>query len=358
MNIQFNIPKNVAKENPAFLLKGRNALSKKILTTKAIDLQGQGTYRVDDSLLEINNIRKNLHRQLMGDGKASPKTLEQLHSEIREKYVGKEYEKYVVALSLVQQDFDTVELPMLIREEAPHHAPCESPDAWRKGISQAEMDFWGRGFKGSNIDVHYLNPNFGNAVVQNRYDNGLILDFMVGIKDEFWNNGIESGLALFEKIHTDLLTKFQGSAEELNARIEALERGFMKAVNNFAEMSAAIIMIASPRYIPPNDGIALTRKQIATNERFEREAAKLTTHIQNMFRSALAFFRATGSFAGFLDSEAANQEGLMSLRDVGFVPLAILENGGKDSVIQENVAFITGLSFFGKDYLQMFYQIA
>jgi hypothetical protein len=196
------------------------------------------------------------------------------------------------------------------------------------------------------------------VVESNQHGNGLILRFAWAISDEFINKGIESGFALYERIHTDLLTRFQGSAEELTARLEALERGFLKGADEFAEISAAILMVASPHYTPQSDVCTLTDLQTTVNARIENEAAKLTSHIQNMFRNALAFHKATGSFTGFLDSAEANQEGKMSLRDVELAPRAILSEGGRNGAAHENVSNISGLSSAGRDFLQRFYKIA
>jgi len=351
MKVQLNTPINEGSERRG-IPRGENTISRRMRNTNTVGAQRQSAYKVDDSVLEINEIRKTLYCQLTSGDKT--KTLEQLHSEICENYAGGKYEKYIAALILVQQDL--ADLNALNRSNAPSPEPS---DAWRKGIPPSEFDLWSDSSAERRARYfHYLNPYTHNAIESNQHGNGLILEFSGRISREFWNNGIESGLAMFERIHTNLTTRFQGSEEELKARLEALERGFLKAVDSFAETSAAILMIASYHYTPLSNDFELTAKQAAANDRIAREAARLTEHIQNMFRAALALFRATGSFAGALDSLESNQAGMMSLRDVEIAPRAVLGRAGHDPMTHRNVSDISGLSSSGRAFLQRFYMLS
>ncbi|MCL2223845.1 MAG: hypothetical protein FWB96_02630 [Defluviitaleaceae bacterium] len=202
---------------------------------------------------------------------------------------------------------------------------------------------------------HYLDPNMCQ-ITMNGHDNGLIIVFSHMIQMEMMDNGIESGMALFEQIRADLLENFTGDEAELNARLEALERGFVRAAEQFAQMVADSLMVSSPYYTPEDDTTPLTARQSATNARIQREANNLVAHMGDMFRAALAFFNATGSFAGFFDTAEANQSGRLSMRDVDILSRQTFNNSSGTSHTDRINA--QGLSSSGRDALQRFFQIA
>ncbi|MCL2049008.1 MAG: hypothetical protein FWG87_09795 [Defluviitaleaceae bacterium] len=366
MNVQFKTQPKAVNERREVLQKDGNTISKR--ASQGSKAEGsQSAYKVDGSVLEISKIKQGLYRQLTGDGKTAPKTYEQLHSEIRESYVGKEYDKHVAALDIAQQELGVSEASApIIKCEYNEYYSSLNTGYWRyEEVPQAERYYW-RAISGSDMrgggDDHYLDPAGYVATIHNKseYDSGLVLDFAYAIRNEMFRNGIESGLALYEKIRTDFANhewyfEMAGALGEFNARLEALDRGFMKATGEYAEMSAAIIMMSSPHYTSTLDITRLTEKQARLNARLEQEAARLTEHIKSMFSSALAFFKATGSFTGFMDSKEANKEGTMSLRDVEYVVPALLGNqGGGPEIVDD----MSGLSASGRAYLKDFYKIA
>jgi hypothetical protein len=78
-------------------------------------------------------------------------------------------------------------------------------------------------------------------------------------------------------------------------------------------------------------------------------------HINNMFRAALAFFNATGSFAGFFDTAEANVPGMLSMRDVDTLSSQDF-NRGFNTASTEAIN-TSELSDSGRAYLQRFLQI-
>jgi hypothetical protein len=353
MNIQFNAEQlKVGNERREALHKSKNPMgmnqNKKIKVTGLPD-----AVKIDDSLLEIMEMKQHFLRELTND--AESKTFDRLHSEILENYSGEERDKRLAALDIAQQITEKRETAALNPFEA--FKNFEERKAWLEQLltEQAAKDSYWDSRRDALGARHYLDPNMCQ-IRMNGNDNGLILTFSGMLFMAMMNNGIESSMALFEKIRTDLMENFTGDEDELKARLWALEQGFLKAGEQYAEFVAGFTMVMSPNYTRTIDESTLTPRQAATNARIGKEAANLTAHISNMFRAALDFFKATGSFVGFMDSAEANKPGMLSLRDTELLFPSVSNvnaNYSHNAIINTQ-----GLSSSGKNYLQGFFRIA
>jgi hypothetical protein len=364
MNINLAMQIKAGNERRAVFFNGGIKIPEKINSVSGIKISGMpDAYVIDGSLNEIIEMKQSLYRLLTGGGVAEPKTFEQLHSEILEKYEGEEREKHIAALNIAQNELDIFHRIKDARMASMLN-PKEIYSKFNENISkhlfvlneQPDHDYWNKMREELFGSAHYLDPRF-TQTVGNANDNGLILSLGHKIFTEMLKSGLlENGMAMYEKIRKDLIENFSGDEEELNARLEALDRGFVKAGESFAKMSAGFTMVSSPHYTPiTNASTVLTPKQATANARIEAETAKLTEHITNMFRAALDFYKTTGSFAGFFDSKEANIPGTLSLRDTEHIFRASLSAQGEPS--HENVLNIPGLSVSGKSYLQKFFII-
>jgi len=309
--------------------------------------------KIDGSLREIMEMKQQFLRELTNDEKS--KTFEQLHSEILENYSGKERDKRVAALNTARQITEKRGTAAFNPFEA--FSNFEERKAWLEQVllEQAAKDNHWESMRNERGGRHYLDPNMCQ-ITMNSFGNGLILEFSGMLFFEMMDNGIESSMALFEKIRTDLVENFAGSEDELKARLEALERGFLRATDQFTHMVVGSLMVSSPHYTPEDGSTTLTARQAAANVRIQRGADNITAHIGAMFRSALAFFNATGSFAGFFDTAEANQPGMLSMRDVEIISRQTFNNSSGTSHTDRISA--PGLSSSGRAYLQRFFQIA
>lgn len=68
-------------------------------------------------------------------------------------------------------------------------------------------------------------------------------------------------------------------------------------------------MRESLAYTEESDSVSLTGLQRLANARLEQEANDLISHMNSMFRAALTFFNAIGSFAGVFDIAGTNVDG-------------------------------------------------
>ncbi|MCL1882258.1 MAG: hypothetical protein FWF81_00690 [Defluviitaleaceae bacterium] len=315
MNVQINTQLNTGNGMREATRSGSNPIGDRF--NRNANFGGlTNAVKIDSSLREIMDMRRHFLHQLNSD--AESKTFEQLHAEILENFSGEERDKRVAALNAARQISEK-------REAAPFN-PIEAFSNFEERTARLEQHLdthwenlrnshWGNGFGLPSGIRHYLDPRTCQ-ITQNGFGNGLILVFGGMLRNEMMSNGIEGGLALFEKIWTDLVENFTGSEEELQARLDALEMGFLRAADQFAHMVATSQMAQSPHYTPDDGSNTLTPRQVAANSRLQREANNLIDHIGGMFRAALAFFNATGSFAGFFDTAEANQSGMPSMRDV------------------------------------------
>jgi hypothetical protein len=162
---------------------------------------------------------------------------------------------------------------------------------------------------------HVLDPTLSPLTNETDFRH-LYLSFSVMISTQFITSSVESGFAMFEQLRQQLEDNFEG--EELEIRLAALEAGFLRAAERHATMVAGNQMVESG-YTPEQDGVELTREQLALNARLRQSAANLSSHITGMFRAALAFYFATGSFVGFFDTPEANMPGMMSMNDVATI---------------------------------------
>jgi len=348
---------NIGNEGRASIQNGDNRISGRMggqfqnMKTDSLP----EAYKIDASLLEIMEMKQHFLRELTNDGKTESKTFEQLHSEILKNYSGEELSKRVAALDIAQQIKDKREIATLNPFEA--FSNFEERTAWLDRLLTEHRDF--NDYWDSRKDErgirHYLDPRI-NQSEMNEFGTGLVLSFKGMIFDEMFNGSIQDGMAMFEKIRNDFIENFTGSEDELKARLWALEQGFLKAGEQYAEFVAGFTMVMSPNYTRTIDESTLTPRQAATNARIGKEAANLTAHISNMFRAALDFFKATGSFVGFMDSAEANKPGMLSLRDTEL----LFPNTSNINANQSHNAIINtqGLSSSGKTYLQRFFQIA
>ncbi|MCL1884579.1 MAG: hypothetical protein FWF81_12620 [Defluviitaleaceae bacterium] len=202
------------------------------------------------------------------------------------------------------------------------------------------------------MGTHYLCTTW-NAAESLFGGKMLSLGFGVMLFRAFDSNGIEGSMELFERIRGDLKANFEGA--ELEARLRALEMGFRQTGEWIAQLTANDMLRASPNYVFETEDIVLCPRQRDTNSRIENEAHNLMAHINNMFRAALSFFNATGSFAGFFDTAEANVPGMLSMRDVDTLFSQDFNQGFNTASTE--VINTSGLSDFGRAYLQRFLQI-
>jgi len=199
------------------------------------------------------------------------------------------------------------------------------------------------------MGTHYLCTTW-NAAASPFGGKLLSFGFSHMLMRAFDNNGIEGSMELFERIRGDLKENFEGV--ELEARLRALEMGFRQTGELIAQLTANRMLRASPNFVFETDDIVLCPRQRDTNSRIENEARNLMAHINNMFRAALDFFNATGSFAGFFDTAEANVPGMPSMRDVDTLSSQNWVNTASTEAINTS-----GLSDSGRAYLQRFLQI-
>jgi hypothetical protein len=309
--------------------------------------------KIDGSLREIMDMKQHFLRELTNDTES--KTFEQLHSEILENYSGEERDKRLAALNTARQITEKRELATFNPFEAFRNFEERKARIEQILLEQAAKDNHWESMRHSQTGArHYLDPNMCQ-ITMNGFGNGLILEFSSMLFLEMMDNGIESSMALFEKIRADLVENFTGSEDELKARLEALERGFLGASDRFTHMVVGSLMVSSPHYTPEDGSTALTARQSAANARIQRRADNLIEHMGGMFRAALDFFNATGSFVGFFDTAEANQSGMLSLRDVEIISQQTFNNASGTSHTDRINA--PGLSSSGRSALQGFFQI-
>jgi len=178
---------------------------------------------------------------------------------------------------------------------------------------------------------------------------GLVKDFffqlggMAGFTD-----GIINGMSHFEQLHADIMNNFEG--EELERRIAALGEAFKNVGEAHARRISFQIQMSSPSFQRGNE--ALTSSESETAERLGRAANDLRLQMNDMFRHAMDFFRANGSFAGFMDTAAANRHGALSLRDVDIISRQLLDSS-QESAGRSNINSIntSELSNSGREFL-------
>jgi len=266
---------NIASKRREALHKSGNPIAERM--NKNIKITGlPDAVKIDGSLLEIMEMKQHFLRELSND--AELKTFEQLHSEILENYSDEERDKRLAALDIAQQITEKRETATLNPFEA--FSNFEDRKAWLEQLltEQAAKDSYWESRRDALGARHYLDPNMCQ-ITMNGYDNGLILTFSIMLQMEMMNNGIESSMALFEKIRTDLLENFTGDEDELKARLEALERGFLRASDQFTHMVVGSLMVSSPHYTPEDGFTTLTARQAASNARIQRGADNLTAHL-------------------------------------------------------------------------------
>lgn len=222
-------------------------------------------YRIDESLLEIDSMRKDFFSKLMGCENTEPRSFEQLYSAIVENYEGRERDRNIAALQ---------------------------------------------------VAFGFLNPSAKSRFMQdiNNETHRRYIELTFGMKllEEFVTSGTDEGFALFEQLRQDLIDDFMG--EELKIRLDALNGGFLIAAISFAKLAASRIVSASEEFTPVAGSTALTGAQFLQNERLQIEADKILAHALNMFIDALEYLNKHGSFLGFCDTSAVAN--MPSLREI------------------------------------------
>jgi len=351
MNIQFKMPLKPLDGRNNIFQKGSIVISERANKTSRSDGLPSAC-KVDNSVNEINEISQSLQRQLVGDGGIMPKTFEQLHSEIRERYVGKEYDKQVAALNIAQQDLETDEVSSPSDEEEPYR--YLDYKSLRHSIPDNARKYWAELIGApKGYDWHYLDAAPGDMTSA----------FSRVLYNEFYDNSIEHGMFLYDKIRTDLLMnawffELNGMLDEFEKRLEDLDNGFIYAAEKYAETTAIMLAASSPNYTM-GDVNRFTPEQVAANARISSEAAKLAEHIKRMFAAALAYHKATGSFTGFMDTKEANQQGKLSMRDVDNLSNTLVSNMTMDaSSWHKQVLNAPNLNNNVRDYLDVFYRVS
>lgn len=208
------------------------------------------------------------------------------------------------------------------------------------------------GYNGSPITGRYLDPSLSASTIPHHFRH-FYLSLGGELSDALRFSGIEGGFARFEELRQALKDNFEG--DELKARLEALEIGFTRATEQLANDIATALMLASSHYVLEEDSVNLSDAQLATNARIRQEANNLIEHIGGMFRAALAFFNATGSFAGFFDTAEANIPGMPSLRDVDL--LSRQTAGNVLNTSSTTMLNTLELSNSSRDFLSNFFRI-
>ena len=177
--------------------------------------------------------------------------------------------------------------------------------------------------------------------------------------DFFWemgtllgfSRGIEAGMEAFERLHAEIINNYKG--EERDRRIALLESTFETLAGNTARHLTFRIQTT----MSSNDRNVITSRDEHENFNKLRAAMRrLENDITNMFSASLDFFRANGSFSGFMDTAAANRPGTLSLRDVDnlfsqlFDKSDELDERDKESVSAGNLD-TSELSDYGRDFL-------
>lgn len=136
-----------------------------------------------------------------------------------------------------------------------------------------------------------------------------------------FSDGIENGFTKFEQIHADIMSSFKG--EERDKHLAALAQAFEGVSSAHAVRFAFFIQTTSPDFKSGN--APLTDEEFEVHQRSVAIFEEAKQHMNEMFRSALNFFRANSSFAGFMDTSAANRPGMLSIQDIDIISKGLFD---------------------------------
>ncbi|MCL2197524.1 MAG: hypothetical protein FWB80_01235 [Defluviitaleaceae bacterium] len=197
----------------------------------------------------------------------------------------------------------------------------------------------------------FLDPSLSAATNEDHFAH-IEAQFTWILLETFTFMGLDLGFEEFKVMRMYLESRFEG--DELAARLQALENGFLRAGEEIARMISENLVRLSPHYTMEQEDMTLTKLQTDTNARIRAEANRLMEHISGMFRAALEFFNENGSFDGFMDTSAANQPGMPSMRDVERLPVRF-DPERPPSI--NSVINTPGLSDAGRGFLERFFEI-
>jgi len=327
MNVQFSLQQSNAVPAMQFIGNGGGMVSR---SDAAHSSQGASqAVVVDASMLEISTIRQGFFDRLSSAENPS-ETFTLLHSEIMENYDGEERDKRTATLHSVGRGMG-IEMRTV---NARGHTTVWNADGWT--VNWDKSDGWMR-VPGQDSPINLITLD---SLGRNRGTTSAALFNAV-----FQSDGIEAGMATFEAIYQELHRLFDG--DELQSRLESLREGFETAGYWF-QHNLAHQLAQSSEHFDPNEPTAYKH---GVNERIRIAANELTAHLGDMFRVALDFFLATGSFAGFFDAAEANPSDGLSFRDA-----AILSTFG-GNFTSSDIMNIQGLSSSGSASLLNFLSV-
>ena len=330
MNVQFNLPQNSTAATIQFTGSERGATFHRE-NTPLTSQRTEQSFIVDASVLEVATIRQGFFHRLSEGSPSEAFTL--LHSEIMENYDGEDRDKRIAMLHSVGADMG-IEMRTV---NSRGHTTVFNADGWT--VNTEMSDGW--------VLIPGMDTHANITTLHQRGTTGVPRSAAL-FNAVFKEVGIEGGMALFETIHQELHRLFDG--DELQKRLQSLKEGFETAGYWFQHTVADRIVRASEHYTL---GDELTPQQREANERIRVSANDITAHLGDMFRSALEFFLATGSFAGFFDTTEANPSDLLSFRDVE--ALSAAHRGG---ATPHNIISSQGLSNYGNVSLQRLFNLS
>jgi hypothetical protein len=282
-----------------------NAMRGNRLDGGAQNAQGMSkNVRISGSLIEINRIQQDFVRQLTGDDSVATKSSEQLLSEIYENFKGEERAKRIAAL----------EVAVTLVDVETHDT--DNLNAWRTSFSDGDTSAFERITESGYLFFdgrHFTDPTLSTSTNEREFNK--LSSFFDTALSMSWNAGGSGNfMSEFERIRSELKANLSG--DELAARLDALESSFLRMGEAFATFAAIGLMRESPDYTEESDSVSLTRLQRLANARLEQEANNFIAHISGMFRVALDFFNATGSFVGVFDIAETNVTDALPLRGV------------------------------------------